>query len=438
MLRRTKIHATLGPASASEPVLRRLIEAGLNACRINFSHAKAEDAEALVRTIRRLSAEFGKPIAVRQDLQGPRIRIGELRDGRAFLEAGRPFLLTAEPLLGDSTIASVSYPDLPKDVRPGEIILIDEAAIHLRVEESDGVKIRCEVLVGGELLPRKGINLPTTRISMPTLTEKDKADLEAGIRLGVDYVTLSFVRSAEDVLAARRFIDERGFHIPIVSKIEKREGVINADQIIGASDGISLSRGDLGLEAGYQEVYPIQSYYVRKCHEAGKMVQVGGELMDTMIKNPGPTRSECVDVANAVVQGVDGLSLSGETAMGAYPVQSVEILDRIIRRTEVALGYYEGGGDVEPLAPERYEPVRELWLRGVDALVVENDVAAVAALSKARPRCPIVALVDGPVANWLNTWWGVCPVPSLAAARKAGIIPPGANILRVSSADLQC
>lgn len=439
MLRRTKIHATLGPASSSEAVLRQLVEAGIDACRINFSHARPGQAEQLVRTVRGLSARYRRPIAIRQDLQGPRIRIGELKEERVFLEAGQQFVLTAEPLEGDSTVASVTYPDLPKDVRPGEIILIDEAALHLQVLDSDGERIRCRVLVGGELLPRKGINLPTTRITMPVLTEKDKEDLEVGIQLGVDYITLSFVRDARDVHAARRFIEERGFRAPIVSKIEKREAVTNADQIIEASDGISLARGDLGLEGGYQELYHIQSYYVRKCHAAGKMIQVGGELMDTMIKNPGPTRSECVDVANAVLQGADGVSLSGETAVGLYPVQAVRILDRIVRRTEVALGYYEGTGDVQVLAPETYRPVRELNLKGVDALLVEDgDVVAATALSNARPRCPIVVVVEGQKANWLNTWWGVYPVPSVDEARRTGLLPPGARVLCVSSADCLC
>jgi len=434
LLRRTKIHATLGPASSSEAVLRQLVAAGIDAVRINFSHAKPEDAAALVRMLRQLSAEAGRPISIRQDLQGPRIRTGELKGGRAFLETGQQFVLTSEPVEGDSTMVSVTYPDLPKDVRSGEIILIDEAALHLQVIDTDGVRIRCRVLAGGELLPRKGINLPTTHITMPILTEKDKNDLEVGIQLEVDYVTLSFVRGAEDVLAARRFINERGFDAPIVSKIEKREAVVKADSVIAASDGVSLARGDLGLEGGYHELFHIQGYYVRKCHAAGKMVQVGGELMDTMIKNPGPTRSECVDAANAVMQGVDGVSLSGETAVGLYPVQTVRILDRIIRRAEVALGYYEGTGDVEVLAPERREPVQELRLKDVDALLVEgDDVAAVTALSKAKPRCPIVVLAEGRKANWLNTWWGVYPVSSVATARNRGLLPPGGRVLKVSS-----
>lgn len=407
----------------------------MDAVRINFSHAKPEDAEALVRNIRRLSVEAAKPVAIRQDLQGPRIRTGELKGGRAFLETGQEFILTSEPLEGDSSMASVTYPDLPKDVRPQEIILIDEAALHLQVIESDGVRIRCRVLAGGELLPRKGINLPTTRVTMPILTEKDMVDLEVGIRLDVDYITLSFVRGAEDVIAARKFINDRGFNVPIVSKIEKREAVIQADAVIEASDGVSLARGDLGLECGYHELYHIQSYYIRKCHAAGKMVQVGGELMDTMIKNPGPTRSECVDVSNAVRQGVDGLSLSGETAVGLYPVQTVSILDRIVRRAEVAQGYHQGTGDVEPLVPEWCEPVREMNLKGVDALLVEgDDIAAVTQLSKARPRCPIVVLAEGRRANWLNTWWGVYPATSQAAARRNGLIPVGGRILKVSSA----
>ncbi len=433
MLRRTKIHITLGPASSSETVLRQMVQAGVDGCRINFSHARPEDARQLVGTVRQLSAEYGRPIAIRQDLQGPRIRIGEMKEGRALLEAGQDFVLTSDPIEGDSRAVTVGYRDLPKDVRPGEIVMIDEAAIHLRVVASDDTTIRCKVLVGGELLPRKGINLPTTRISMPVLTEKDKADLEAGIRLGVDYVTISFVRDAGDIEAVRQFMREREACIPIVPKIEKREAVINADQIIAAADGISISRGDLGIEAGYQEVLPIQSYFVRKCHDAGKMVQVGGELMDTMIKNPGPTRSECVDVATAVLQGVDGVSLSGETAIGLCPVQTVRILDKIVRRAEVALGYSEGTGDMDVLAPQPFEPVRELKLKGIDALLVEDgDAAVAAALSAARPRCPILVVAEGQKANWLNTWWGVYPVESVAAAKRQGLLPPGACVLRIA------
>ena len=436
-MRRTKIHVTLGPASSSKAVLRELVAAGIDACRINFSHALEKDARELVQTIRGLSAEFGRPIAMRQDLQGPRIRLGELEGSRAFVRAGQEFVLTTRPLDGTDRVASVTCPDLARDVKPGEMILIDEAALHLRVIESDGINIRCRVLVGGELLPRKGINLPTTRVSMPALTEKDKMDLEAGIRLGVDYITLSFVRNAEDVRVAREFINERGFDVPIVCKIEKREAVVRADEIIKACDGISLARGDLGIEGGYHELYHIQQTYVRKCLAAGKMIQVGGELMDTMIKNPGPTRSECIDIANAVRQGVDGLSLSGETAVGLYPVQTVKILDRTIRRAEVSLGYDSGSEDFEELVPERYPPARSVELAGVDALLIEDgSVAAAAALSNARPRCPIVALVEGRKAGWLNTWWGVYPVPNLAAAYEAGLIPRGGRVLRVSGGEL--
>lgn len=433
MLRRTKIHATLGPASSSEAVLRQLVALGVDACRINFSHAQPRDAEETVKLVRRLAAEAGRPVAIRQDLQGPRIRIGELKDGRARLRDGQQYVLTSEPIEGDGKACSVSHAGLPRDVKPGEMILIDEAALHLRVEATDSTRIRCKVVVGGELLPRKGINLPTTRVSLPVLTAKDQADLEVGAALGVDYVSLSFVRDAGDIEAARRFMHEHGLDVPVVAKIEKREAVLRAEEIVAAADGISLSRGDLGIEAGYPEVLHIQSYYVRKCHEAGKMVQVGGELMDTMIKNPGPTRSECVDVANAVLQGVDGLSLSGETAVGRFPVQSIEILDRIIRRAEVALGYYEATGDLEVITPQSCEPVRKLELAGVDAILVDGDDPSVAMrLSKARPRCPIVAIAEGPRAAWLNTWWGVYPAPSVAEARARGLLPAGGRILRVT------
>jgi len=409
-----------------------LIEAGLDACRINFSHAKPEDAEKLIRSIRKLSRELGRPVAIRQDLQGPRIRTGELKEDRTLLQTGQQFVLTAERLEGDNSAVSVSYTDLPKDVKPGEIILIDEAALHLEVIDSDGERIRCRVLVGGELLPRKGINLPTTRVTMPILSSKDKADLEAGLQLGVDLVSLSFVRGAEDIQTARRFIQERGFDLPILAKIERREAVLKVDEILRAADGIALARGDLGIEGGYQELFHIQTLFLRKCQNAGKVILVGGEVMDSMIKNPGPTRSECVDVTNLVLRGTDGISLSGETAAGLYPVQSVRILERIMRRAEVSLGYYQGAEDVAELVPERYSPVCQADLKGVDVLLVEGGELSVATtLSKAKPPCPIVVLAEGTRANWLNLWWGVYPVPSLQEASCRGLISANSRVLRV-------
>lgn len=269
---------------------------------------------------------------------------------------------------------------------------------------------------------------------MPILTEKDKVDLAVGVELGVDLVSLSFVRSAQDILAARDYLRGLGCTVPIVAKIERREAVLNAREIIDASDGIALARGDLGLEGGYHELFYIQDHFIRECNNAEKMIMVGGEVMDTMIKHPGPTRSECIDVTHLVLSGVDGISLSGETAVGRYPVQSVQILDRIIRRAENSLGYYQGEDDIVPLVQERYRPVRESSLKGVDAIVVESDdLTAVTTISKARPRCPILAIAENGTANWLNTWWGVYPVTSLAFAQKRGILIPGAKILRVSS-----
>lgn len=390
-LRRTRLHATLGPASRSPEVIRGLITAGTDAVRINFSHAAADDAARMVAAVRRAAGEVGRPIGIRQDLHGPRFRTGPLADERVKLRKGTRFVLYAEQRAGDGSGVSVSHPEVVDGLAPGDRVLIDEGAIELRVEARSGGRAECQVVRGGELVPRKGINLPGVAIPLPALTEKDREDLVVGVRLGVDFVSLSFVRTAEDVAEARAFLDGLGSATPVVAKIEKPEAVANIDAIIGIVDGISLSRGDLGLEVGVEEVPSVQARIVEACRAAGTLIQVGGEVLDSLTHGHVPSRSEAADVDVMVQQGVDGISLSGETAIGPDPIGAMRALDAIVRRAEARLETRRGWTRVPP---------------SVSALRPEDE-ASVYALAALRPSVPILAPSDLPRPGWAACWWGV-------------------------------
>lgn len=386
--RHTRLHATLGPASLSEPVLRGLVAAGVDGCRINFSHAGREQAAALVALVRRLSAEADRPIAIRQDLQGPRLRVGRLAVEPRPLGTGQPVTLAPAEAAGPDEIP-IDCPELFGAVGPGRQILLDEGQLELRVEAAEPGRLRCRVEHGGLLHSRKGLNLPGVHLPLPALTDKDRADLEIGLELGVDFVSLSFVQSADDVRAARAFLRARGAaDLKLVAKIEKLEAVERLAEILDEVDGISIARGDLGLEVGIENLPHVQAAIVRACRARGTLVQVGGEVMHTLIGAPRPTRSEVADVALLVAQGVDGISLSGETAVGHDPVRAVELLDRIVRRAEAELGL----AAAEP----------------VEAASVE----AALALSHARRAGPIEVRAPAGQANWLNCHWGLAPRPA--------------------------
>lgn len=398
-LRRTRLHATLGPASRDPEMVGALVAAGADGFRINFSHASVEQAEALVVAVRQAGQGVGRPLAIRQDLHGPRFRTGPLADGRAELRTGARMVLYASERAGDAEGVSVSHPEVIDALAPGDRVLIDEGAIELRVEARSTGRAECAVIRGGELLPRKGINLPGVAIPLPALTPKDREDLEVGIRLGVDFVSLSFVRTAEDVQEARAFLAERGAGVALVAKIEKPEAVESIQAIIRVVDGISLSRGDLGLEVGVENVPIVQERVIQTCRAAGTLVQVGGEVLDSLTRGFVPTRSEAADVAVMVQQGVDGISLSGETAVGPDPVNAITLLDRIVRRAEDVSA--QGGRTTLPPLVAALRP---------------QDEASTFVLSALRPSVPIVARRDLARPGWAACWWGVDwdepPMPS--------------------------
>ena len=333
-MRRTKIIATAGPASQSPEMLARLIEAGVDVFRLNFSHGKAEDHARVLEHVHAASKQAGRSVGILQDLQGPKIRLGEFSEGEVELIAGRPFTLITESVPGNSSRASCDYVQLPKEVEPGHRILIDDGRVVLKVVKIENQEVHCEVMVGGRVSARKGVNVPGVELSVPAMTEKDLEDLRFGISLGVDFVALSFVQRAADVVACRRIIAKAGTDIPVIAKIEKPVGLNNLEEILKEAWGVMVARGDLGVEMSPEKVPVAQKNIIRRAEWHRKVVITATQMLDSMRNNPAPTRAEASDVANAIFDGTDAVMLSGETAMGKYPVESVQMMDRICVEVE--------------------------------------------------------------------------------------------------------
>ena len=334
-MRRAKIVATIGPATSSHEQLRALILAGMDVARVNMSHGSHQTHAETIQNVRFISAELGRPLAILLDLSGPKIRTGALQDHRSIeLHTDQLFTITTRQITGDSSLVSTNYALLSEDLKTGDAILLADGAIELKVEAVSGSDIVCRVINGGELGENKGINLPGVKISIPSLTEKDHADLRFGLEQDVDYLALSFVRSAQDCLLAKQLIGSLGSDLPLIAKIEKREALDELDQIIEASDGVMVARGDLGVETAVESVPFHQKQIIAKANAAEKLVITATQMLESMTVNPRPTRAEASDVANAILDGSDAVMLSAETAMGDYPVRSVETMSRIISFTE--------------------------------------------------------------------------------------------------------
>ena len=334
-MRKTKIVCTLGPATDNEDVLRKLMLAGMNVARLNFSHGTHEEQKKRMDMVKKLRAELGLPIAILLDTKGPEIRTRDFEGGKAELKAGDFFTLTTRDLVGDSTITSITYKDLYKDVQIGTHILIDDGLIELQVTSISGEDILCTVITGGPVSNHKGINVPDVHLNMPYLSEVDQSDILFGIEQDVDFIAASFVRSAKDVLEIRELLNANGGNnINIISKIENSEGVNHIDDIIYVSDGIMVARGDMGVEIPAEEVPHVQKEIINKCNAKYKPVITATQMLDSMIRNPRPTRAEVTDVANAIYDGTDVVMLSGETANGKYPLEAVKMMVKIAERTE--------------------------------------------------------------------------------------------------------
>lgn len=330
---KTKIVATVGPASNTKEMLTALVKEGVDVFRLNFSHGTHEDHKKVVTNIREVNKELGSTVSILLDLQGPKIRIQEVEPG-VIIERGDELVITQKELIGNGKIVSTSYKELPRDVKKGDVILVDDGKIELKVKEVRDIEVVTEVVYGGPLKSRKGINLPFTKVSAPSLTEKDEKDLMFGIENGVDWIALSFVRKAFDIQSLRAIIDQHKSTSRIVAKIEKPEALSNIDEIIACTDAVMVARGDLGVEIWLEEVPMVQKMLVDKCNKAGKPVIVATQMMESMIENPRPTRAETNDVANAVMDGADAVMLSAETAAGKYPIEVIRSMVRTIASVE--------------------------------------------------------------------------------------------------------
>jgi pyruvate kinase len=334
--KKTKIVATIGPATSSQEQLEKLLKAGLNVMRLNFSHGDFAEHQEKVDNGKKASEKTGLPLAYLQDLGGPKIRIGEFatESGRVTIKKGQTFTLTTKPIKGDETIAYVNYKKLPQEIKVGHTVMLDDGKKRMTVTKVHGEEITCKVEVGGELKGRRGVNLPDTDISMSSLTPKDKKDLEFGLKNNVDFFALSFVRRPKDVLDLRKILDAAKSKAHIISKIETPQAIENIDEIIKISDGIMVARGDLAVEVPAEKVPLIQKMLIRKCNEAGKPVITATQMLESMINSPVPTRAEVSDVANAILDGTDAIMLSEETTLGQYPVEAVELMTRVAEHVE--------------------------------------------------------------------------------------------------------
>lgn len=331
----------MGPSTASREVLKEMFHSGVNVCRLNFSHGTHEDHENTIRMIRDLNTETGLSVAILADLQGPKIRTGKMTDNGINLEPGKTVKISTKDILGTSERFSINYEDLPKDVKPGERLLLDDGKLTLEVVDSNGKdEITAEIILGGTLSSRKGVNFPNTIISMPSLTEKDREDLEFALLHEVDWLALSFVRSANDIRELKAIIEKEGKHTKVISKIEKPEALEEIDEIIAESNGLMVARGDLGVEIPFQNVPLIQKMLIRKCRANAKPVIVATQMMESMIDNTTPSRAEVNDVANAVFDGTDAVMLSGETSVGKYPVEVIKAMANIVSEIEAYDGLY--------------------------------------------------------------------------------------------------
>ncbi len=404
-VRRTKIVATIGPATSDEETLRQLIESGVDVARLNFSHGTPDEHEAVVRLIRRIAQDMGRAVGILQDLQGPRLRTGTLARGMpVILVDGEPFVLTTQEWPdGTDEKVWVNHPRLPQDVRPGDRLLLADGVLELEVVQSDDTDIHTVVVHGGELGERKGINAPNVNVSVTSPTEKDREDLARGVTMGVDHVALSFVRTPEEIEATRDTLRSLGApQMSIIAKIERSEALENLDAIMDVSDGVMLARGDLGVDLGPERVPVIQKSVVHRAAQQRVPVIVATQMLESMIGNRRPTRAEASDVANAVLEGADAVMLSGETSIGAYPVESVQTMDRIIREAEWSDEYLEvsrrASADGGPGGQDRK------IVRAVVSLLADLDASALIVfspddhmprmLSLERPTAPVLAFTD--------------------------------------------
>jgi pyruvate kinase len=412
--RRTKIVATIGPSTNTPVMIRKLIEAGMDVARLNFSHGAYEDHAKVIEALREASATLGKPVTILQDLQGPKIRVSRFNGGKIELVKGESVTMVPEnDYTGEAGTFPIDYPHLAGEAKPGMQVLLADGIFELRITEIDGNRVRCVVVEGGLLTERKGVNFPELKLKLPSLTTKDKEDLKFGLAHGVDWVSLSFVRSAEDIHTLHALIQEHGYEKPVVAKIEKPQAIEHLDEIIDAAQGIMVARGDLGVELSPEKVPMLQKRIIEHCNREGKTVITATQMLESMIHEPRPTRAEASDVANAIIDGTDAIMLSGETAMGDFPLKAVEMMNRIALDVECQIDF------------KTYPPVDDSALtalcRAANQIAKVIDPACIAVLTASgrsaravaaeRPAAPIFALTTHTrVFHGLNLLWGIEPI----------------------------
>ena len=428
MSRKTKIIATIGPASNNRAMLEKLVEAGMNVARLNFSHGNYETHGEIIQTIRSIARMMNRPVGILLDLQGPKIRVGKLQDGQPVrLKRNATFSITSRPIVGTAEIVSTTYQNLPEDVKKNDTILLDDGLIRLQVMSVRGDTVKCRVVNGGYLKENKGINLPGVIVSAPSLTEKDKRDVNFGIQNGVDFFALSFVRTAEDLQQIKSIMKKKGVSIPVIAKIEKPEAVENLSSILDEADGTMVARGDLGVELQPEQIPTIQKQIIYLSAKKNKPVITATQMLETMSTNPIPTRAEASDVANAIFDGTDAVMLSGETASGRYPVKALRMMAKIADEAENSpfMKYnLQFGSDSTDLithavAQSAVNILHEIKARCIVAFSVSGKTSK--QISKQRPTAPVFAFTSRKeIYNRLALVWGVTPmyIPKINDAKR--------------------
>lgn len=446
-MRKTKIICTLGPASESEEVIRELMLAGMNVARLNFSHGTHEEQRGKLERVKKVREELGLPVALLLDTKGPEIRTGEFEKGKVELKKGQTFVLTTEDVMGNEGMVSITYKNLVKDVKEGDSILIDDGLIGLKVTKLTEKEIICNVENGGAISNKKGINVPGVELKMPFISKKDREDILFAVKEGFDYIAASFTRTADDILEIRRILEENNCnYIKIIAKVENDQGIKNVDEILRVADGVMIARGDMGVEIPLEEVPSIQKKLIRKAFETGKPIITATQMLDSMMKNPRPTRAETSDVANAIYQGTSAIMLSGETASGQYPVEALKTMVKIALRTEADIDYdarfkrrsIEDRTDITN-AVSHATCTTAVDLQAAAIITVTKSGRTVGMVAKHHPGCMIIGCcMDDYVCRQLNLYWGVQPLllakeeeaealfnSAVTAAEEAGLVSRG-------------
>lgn len=446
-MRKTKIICTLGPATDKGNVLEQLILEGMDVARFNFSHNSCEEQKARMDKVKALRKKHHRPVACLLDTKGPEIRIKTFKQGKVHLERGHEFCLTTRDIEGTDKIVSVTYADFIKDISVGSSILIDDGLIELKVISIDGDDAHCKVLNGGTISDRKGVNLPGVKVSMPYLSEKDKTDIIFGIQQDVDFIAASFTRNANDIRQIRQLLKENGGEdIKIIAKVENAEGIDNIDEIIEVSDGVMVARGDMGVEIPEEDVPILQKMIIQKVRSAGKIVITATQMLDSMMKNPRPTRAETTDVANAIFDGTSAIMLSGETAAGSYPIEALKTMSKIAIRAEKAINYRkrfnslmlsDNPGVTDAICHATCSTAYDLNAKAI--ITVTKSGFSARMISRYRPECDIIGCaIEEKVCRQLNLSWGVRPIllkeewevfvlfdRAISAAKKQGMLKEG-------------